>query len=215
MFVHSNNSLYILICQFQAYRALNELETKAKENKTQQKHEQALQEFFVRTEPLGFDRNRRLYWQFTGDAGRLFVETKQQIPEEEYHGLRPPPLLAQNPSTLEEEENKMLNVLFQSRPHRFRSIWHVYSTPTELYRLWYSLDERGEREKELKELIASRYELEEPKQEYSTTGSEYIGRQVTRTFGNKVMNHDPYSCCIYLFEGIGGHWNNCWMAPPF
>lgn len=140
------------------------------------------------------------------------METKQLVADEEYLGLRPPNPV-NPPANTEEEDQKMLHILFQSRPNRHRSIWHVYSTPTELYRLWYSLDERGEREKGLKELIASRYELEEPKQEYQTAGSEYIGRQVTRTFGSKVS---PLFFCYFISHCVslfsGGNWYNCWLV---
>jgi hypothetical protein len=48
------------------------------------------------------------------------------------------------------------------------------------------LDERGERERELKAAVKARFDLSEPPLVYLKTGSEFIGRKVQRTFGKKV-----------------------------
>ena len=69
---------------------------------------------------------------------------------------------------------------------RFQYKWSVYSSPNEQWLLWDALDERGERERALKAAIKARFDIEEPKQVYDTTGSVYIGKRVKRVFGKKV-----------------------------
>ena len=51
----------------------HEIEQEAKEEKQQYENEQALNEYFVRIEPIGMDRNYRRYYAFTHDD-RLYVE---------------------------------------------------------------------------------------------------------------------------------------------
>jgi hypothetical protein len=69
---------------------------------------------------------------------------------------------------------------------RYRYKWVIYCSPTEQWRLWDALDERGEREVALRAAIKARFEIEEPPVEYCTTGSAYVGRKVRRVFGKKV-----------------------------
>ena len=166
----------------QAYRQLSELENKASDDKIASKHEKALEEFFVRTEPLGTDRYGRIYWRFMADENRLFVETREEDPETRDFGPSPPAVLSSEATT----DQVVLNRLFQSRPNRYKYKWTVYSTPSELWKLCEALDDRGEREKELKAAIKARYEIEAPAVVYQTSGSEFLGRKVKRTFGRKV-----------------------------
>jgi hypothetical protein len=154
----------------QVYKQLHELETRADEDKQASKHERALEEFFVRTEPLGGDRHRSVYWRFMAEENRLFVESK--VLEENGGAVCPPS--SSNPSDV------VLNKLFLSRPNRYKTTWKVYSTPAEMWNLCEALDERGEREKSLKAAIKARYQM------YQATGSDYIGRQIKRTFRRKV-----------------------------
>ncbi len=157
---------------------MHDIETKAKEDKLTSQHERALQEYFVRTEPIGSDRNHSLYWHFVGEDNKLFVQERNSCIE--YEGSVPP--------SSGRECDEVLNKLFSSRPNRYSYSWKLYSTPTEMWRLWEALDDRGEREKHLKDIIKARFELEEPSAVYQTTGSEWLGRKVQRKFGKKVRS---------------------------
>jgi hypothetical protein len=53
------------------------------------------------------------------------------------------------------------------------------------------LDERAERESALKASIKARFDLREPEQVYQSSGSEYIGMKVRRTFGRRVSHPLP------------------------
>lgn len=165
---------------------MHEIETKAKEDKVSTQHEKALQDYFVRTEPIGTDRNHSVYWQFVGEENKLFVQERQLVTQ--YNGPVPP--------SSGRESDEILCKVFNSRPNRFSYHWKVYASPTELWRLWEALDDRGEREKLLKDAIKARFEMEEPAAVYQTTGSEWIGRKVQRKFGKKVRFK---FCCDFLF----------------
>ena len=67
--------------------------------------------------------------------------------------------------------------------------------------MWDALDERGERECALKSAIKARFDIEEPPVVYELTGSEFIGRNVRRVFGKKVLA----ASCLFLFcySGLG------------
>lgn len=88
---------------------------------------------------------------------------------------------------------------------RFQYKWSVYSSPNEQWLLWDALDERGERERALKAAIKARFDIEEPKQVYDTTGSAYIGKRVKRIFGKKVRFFSILCLtgsifCVFWFE---------------
>lgn len=176
--------VYVTESLKQVYRQLNELEIKAKEDKLASKHEKALDDYFVRTEPLGSDRYHRTYWKFMADDNRLFVECKEEDEAMKAFGPCPPP-----PSSSKALDQIVLNRLFESRPNRYKYRWLVYSTSSELWKLCEALDDRGEREKELKAAIKARFEIEPPAVVYQTSGSEFIGRKVQRTFGRKVSQN--------------------------
>lgn len=158
---------------------LHEIDAKAKENKANLQHEKALEQYFVRTEHLGEDRFFNHYFQFIGDDNKLFIQSSQKFLEIEYNGPTPP-------SNSENLEDLILFRLFSSRPNRYRYTWSIYSSATELWNLCEALDERGEREKALKESIKARFELEEPTTQYQRIGSEWIGRKIERAFNKKV-----------------------------
>lgn len=155
---------------------MHEIESKAKEDKASSQHERALQEYFVRTEPIGTDRNNSIYWHFIGEDNKLFVQERQFTVH--YDGAVPP--------SSGKETDEILCKVFNSRPNRFSYNWKVYTTPTELWRLWEALDDRGEREKMLKDAIKARFEMDEPAAVYQTSGSDWIGKKVQRKFGKKV-----------------------------
>jgi hypothetical protein len=98
----------------------------------------------------------------------------------------------------------LFTVSFSLFPYpRYRYKWVIYCSPTEQWRLWDALDERGEREVALRAAIKARFEIEEPPVEYCTTGSAYVGRKVRRVFGKKVRMVSLsllacyYSTCVY------------------
>ena len=90
---------------------LHELELQAKEDKLASQHERALQEYFVRTTPIGSDRHRSSYWAFAGDD-RLFVQTREPLQPEDLVACPLPP-------TAGADRDPILNKLFDSRPNRY------------------------------------------------------------------------------------------------
>jgi hypothetical protein len=80
-----------------------------------------------------------------------------------------------------------LAVLYFSCPNSFQYEWGVYCTPNTQWAIWEALDDRGERERELKAKIKASLGLEEPPTVYATTGSEYVGRKVRRQFGKRKV----------------------------
>ena len=89
---------------------LHEMEVQAKEDKQASQYERALQEYFVRTTPIGSDRNCNTYWSFVGD-GRLFVQSREPLSEEELANCPMPPCSGP-------DYDANLNRLFDSRPNR-------------------------------------------------------------------------------------------------
>jgi hypothetical protein len=160
----------------QAYQALYEVETRAKDNKQAVKYEKAMEDYFVRCLPLGQDRNKNLYWRFNAEEKRLFVQIREL--KGELKGPVPP--------SSGKDSDSVLGRLFQSRPSQYRYKWKVFSTPSELWRLCGALDDRVESEKELKAKVKASFELVEPENSYLTTGNEWIGCKVQRVFGKKV-----------------------------
>lgn len=198
-------------------------------------HERALQEYFVRTSPIGEDRFHNKYWMFSCDDSAIYVQSKSSQTsfssnERSYKGLMPPQLSPEAKAKLADlsgsietirseatdcsgatshsnstmiiegvDQDRNLGVLYklyESRPNRGEYHWHVFSTNTEIWYLYDALDDRGEREKELKAAIQARFDLKEPKEIFQTTGSAYIGRKVERQFADQVNG------CIYVIENI-------------
>lgn len=92
--------------------------------------------------------------------------------------------------------------LIGSRPSARMSKWSVYSA-NELYALCEALDDRGERERDLKAALRSHFDISEPPVVFLKEGSEYIGQSVLRTFGKKVRalcscSLHPSACILYL-----------------
>lgn len=75
--------------------------------------------------------------------------------------------------------------LISSRPSARVSKWGVYAA-NELWNLCEALDDRGERERELKAAVKSHFDISEPPVVFLKEGNEYIGQMVVRTFGKKV-----------------------------
>lgn len=95
----------------QVYMKLHELETQAKDDKLASQHERALQEYFVRTVPIGSDRYNNSYWSFTGD-NRLFVQSRELLSAEEMARCPMPPKSGP-------DHDANLTRLFESRPNRY------------------------------------------------------------------------------------------------
>ena len=93
----------------------------------------------------------------------------------------------ENSSRINLKKDQPLCRLISSRPSVRVSKWEVYQL-SELWNLCEALDNRGEREKELKAAIKAHFDISEPPIEFFKTGSEYIGHSILRTFGKKVGN---------------------------
>ena len=100
------------------YMKLYELETQAKEDKLASQHEKALQEYFVRTTPIGTDRYYNTYWSFAGDD-RLFVQSRELLTEAELEHCPMPPQSGP-------ECDPTLSRLFSSRPNRYVCYGSLY-----------------------------------------------------------------------------------------
>ena len=129
-----------------------------------------------RSEPIGKDRHFNEYWAFKGDQ-RLFVRSK--VPSDrnaEKDKLAP---LAANLAAA----NPTLQTMYQKRPFEKTYQWGMFAADSEMWEIYQALDERGERESALKATIKARFEIKPPTAEYLKTGSEYIGKSVSRSFG--------------------------------
>lgn len=182
------------------------MEMKEKEDKLFLQHEKTLSQLAVRSAPFGTDRFRREYWSFQGDD-RLFVQQRQEKPTvQQQQGIlsnliprhRPQATSSTSaaaaltdgkgiPVPYETEIEDSLWRMFETRPNRYNFQWGVYtSNGKELWYLWDALDDRGEREVELKAALKARFELEEPTVNYLKTGSHYLGKRLLRQFRRKV-----------------------------
>lgn len=196
------------------------MEVKEKEDKLFLQHEKTLSQLAVRSAPFGTDRFRREYWSFQGDD-RLFVQQREEKPIlQQQQGIlsnliprhRPQTTTSTNlaaaladgkdiPVPYETEIEDSLWRMFVTRPNRYSFKWGVYtSNGKELWYLWDALDDRGEREVELKAALKARFELEEPKVNYLKTGSHYLGKRLLRQFRRKVSCRFPE--VAYLFYNV-------------
>ena len=93
--------------------------------------------------------------------------------------------------------------LIGSRPSARICKWSVYSA-NELYALCEALDDRGERERDLKAALRSHFDISEPPVVFLKEGSEYIGQSVLRTFGKKVraLLSCAVQCCASLLHSV-------------
>lgn len=184
---------------FKVYKLRYDMEQRDKDDRAAMQHERTLQEYFVRTLPLGSDRNHSRYWAFAGDD-RLFVQTLVQ--NERPGPLKPSPLAIDSSSIITDaddvteqamqpetdREHDILNRLYQSKPYQYHSKWSIYCGATDQWQLWDSLDGRGERERQLKAKIKAQFDIQAPAQSLETEGSDFIGRKVERVFGKRVSN---------------------------
>jgi hypothetical protein len=78
--------------------------------------------------------------------------------------------------------------LYASKPSRAQHTWRIYGSMLEIWMLVEALDERGVREKHLKSQLRAQFGMNKGGgggggEVYSSSGSEYIGRKIRRTFG--------------------------------
>jgi Williams-Beuren syndrome DDT (WSD), D-TOX E motif len=180
---------------------LNDLEALEKEAEITREHNIALAESFVRTEPLGVDRYFRRYWSFDGDE-KLWVEERIRVGCEGGVTSAAPPA-AQGKSAKDQlaeqvrSQDGSICQLENTRPSLWVSKWSLYASVREQWALREALDDRGVREKALKQALVDRFDIEEPpkRPEYLMTGHEFLGRHVLRWFP-KVCGRD---------ESGGGH----------
>lgn len=102
---------YAPVSRSQVYVRLHEMGLQAKEDRQASQYERALQEYFVRTTPIGSDRHNNTYWSFVGDNNRLFVQTRVDLSEEERASCPMPPRAGPG-------HDANLTRLFESRPNR-------------------------------------------------------------------------------------------------
>lgn len=89
-------------------------------------------EYFVRTEPLGTDRNNRLYWMFEGDD-RVFVEERFTMVADAKERADVDLLAAATPNddyeSFDTISREALRRLLQSKPNvPTRVEWYMYSS---------------------------------------------------------------------------------------
>lgn len=179
--------VYATVTLKNAYRALYEIESRAREEKEAFQHEKLLDEFFVRTTPVGVDRFGNHFWRFAVDDHRLFVQLQGRLPPSAESDDKRSLLLSAAPPSDGAHAEGVLSRLYASRPGQVAFRWRIYSSQTELWRIVSSLHEGIESEKDLKRKLIAAFDLVEPAVEYVTEGHEWIGRQVTRTFGRRKV----------------------------
>ena len=179
----------------QAYKALADAESAAKEAELEKRTSLALEEYFVRSEPLGMDRHYRRYWKLRGD-NRLWVETRDEAVGGDGQRATPGSALFKGASE---------QLLWRTRPSSWRPRWSVYETPGDIWALKEALDDRGERERALKKAVESRFDLEaceaqaqgqEEQPLYERQGSEHLGKLVIRNFHRvRVLLQPCFASC--------------------
>jgi len=167
--------VYCTTTMFKVYKLRASMEQASKDARAAAEHEKALVEYFVRTEPIGYDRYNRAYWCFDGDT-RVFVQTM----------LGPDSL----PSNEKKEDDDPYLSLMRKKPSLKKCSWRMYGSMSEIWALIDALDERGIRERALKSKLRAQFGLSENSAQgvtYKTSGSEFIGKKVQRTFGKRVV----------------------------
>lgn len=179
------------------YRALHDIRKAAEKVKAEMEMEETLQEFVVRSEPLGYDRYFNEYYCFKGDRHRLYVRIRSELPSSSLisnsgadgggggggSGRR-----QDRPQYFSEklDDNEGLRRLYETRPMKVSNpaiaTWGIYGSAREIYNLVESLDERGAREKALKMALKGKYDgITEAPQQYKFN-HEWVGRRVKRVF---------------------------------
>lgn len=142
-----------------------------------EEHEKSLAAHFLRTEPLGYDRYRNAYWRFEGDT-KLYVQV----------------FASRGPTNHCLDIDPRYLSLYTSRPSGVSSTWRIYASMWELWALVDALDDRGIREQDLKTKLKACFGLSGNTEGFLTTGNQFIGRKVRRTFQrvSRLLN-------VYIF----------------
>jgi hypothetical protein len=138
------------------------LEQSTREAVAQAEHEKALAEYFIRTEPIGFDRDFNAYWCFENNP-RLWVQS--------FNRSEPTSVCGES--------------YLNSKPSLVSCTWAAYENIADVWLLVDALDERGVREKALKSALRIQFSVNTKSIDgvtYKVTGSEYLGKSVKRTF---------------------------------
>ena len=169
----------------QAYQMLHELDEKTESDKNESEMQRALNEYTIRTEPLGYDKFRNEYWAFNGDENRLYVKTSGKAKDffwkpQAQANILPKTNAPVGAEIVLFERDEATKVLCNKRPYKKEGdcVWKIYGSPRDIYYLWAALDDRGINERDLKNKIRSRFDLSEPPTEYQTD-HEWVGRKVT------------------------------------
>lgn len=101
---------------------------------------------FVRTEPLGRDRNQNRYWILQGDKQRLYIEKPGSVAEKLKLKYETPVM-----------ENGKPDVNMDGR--QADAVWYCYSSEAEVIALIESLDVRIVREAQLKTALTENFDL--------------------------------------------------------
>jgi Williams-Beuren syndrome DDT (WSD), D-TOX E motif len=199
----------------QACRALVALKDKLRRAEVASRYKTQLATKFVRTEPLGSDRDWRRYWVLEGDH-RVFVEEvtrRSDAPPPKGDlsaalaagGALPPgcsavakAAAAARAVTSDEAMAAAAELQLQlfdaadTHPQQQQCRLYYLETDEEIRDLILSLDERGVREKALKEALQERFDMAELERcvaanaeehfEWRTEGSEHLGTAVRRKF---------------------------------
>ena len=161
-----------------AFKALKKLSDTALQIKQDMEMEEVLEEYVVRTEPLGYDRYFNEYYCFKGDRHRLYVRIRSEVPvasliattatnsRRSSNGGGNFPnivldLMGQNSDRWTEPAQAALTRLYDVRPLKVsnpeRATWGIYGGAREIFELMEALDERGVREKSLKYALKGKY----------------------------------------------------------
>ena len=186
---------------FKVYRLRATMDQTTKEQKTLAEHEKDLATLFVRTEAIGYDRNNCAYYCFASD-NRLWVQTVTSgvgLEEENETTATTTITTTTAPAT-------SISTLLNIRPSTRSLTWCLYPTMPDIWRVIEALDERGIREKELKEKLIARFGLSGKSADgatYQTSGSAYIGSKVRRAFGKVDFSFKFFNLFIdYLLFNI-------------
>ena len=174
------------------YKALKDIARAAEKVKADMEMEEVLQEYVVRSEPLGYDRYFNEYYCFRGDAHRLYVRIRSEEPSSslitatsDSRGKqdRPPYF------TDRFDSDEGLRKLFETRPMKVSNpavaTWGIYGSAREIHYLVEALDDRGSREKALKMALRGKYPDAEAKPTEYKYDHEWVGRRVKRVFAGK------------------------------